>query len=139
MCCTKFNLCISCAIIEQARVTSGKSASEGYVQVYHAGKWTRVCGNYWWDINDANVACRSMSLLAAKHAMVTYPKIIKKNQQVLLGNSLSKVWLSSLQCTGREKSLLECPKIPRRGWTKLCYNDAGLVCQSPGIAFSFSY
>ncbi|XP_031557842.1 uncharacterized protein LOC116294384 [Actinia tenebrosa] len=115
---------------EQSRVTDGKSASEGYVQVYHAGQWTRVCGNYWWDINDANVACRSMGLVAAKHAMVTYPKITKKGQHILLGNSISKLWLSGLRCTGREKSLLGCRTIASLGWTKFCYNDAGLVCKT---------
>ncbi|XP_031566698.1 uncharacterized protein LOC116301732 isoform X2 [Actinia tenebrosa] len=118
---------------EKSRVTDGKSASEGYVQVYHAGQWTRVCGNYWWDINDANVACRSMGLVAAKHAMVTYPKITKKGQHILLGNSISKLWLSGLRCTGREKSLLGCRTIASLGWTKFCYNDAGLVCKKPPV------
>ena len=69
--------------------------------------------------------------------MVFYPKFVKKNQQILLGNTLSRVWLSSLLCTGRENSLLDCPKTAFFGWRRYCYLDAEVVCEKPKGRFRY--
>ena len=108
------------------RLVDGTNAWEGRVEVLYNSKWGTICGGFWqyWDIKEANVACRMLGYPAARY---TYSDTSEHDY----GRGSGPIWLSSLVCTGNEVSLSECS---HSGWENIpsyCDHswDVGVVCK----------
>lgn len=82
------------------RLTNGTRDGQGRVEVEYAGLWGTIC-NTSFDINDANVICRSMG----------YPGAESTHSMAPSGGEEGVVWLNNLSCRGNESNLVECPGI----------------------------
>lgn len=103
----------------------GGSNSSGRVQVWHEGKWGRVCGDYDWDMKEANVVCKNLGFKGAEAAL--------RNSNGIFGKGKGLMWLQRLRCIGFEPSLAQCS---HDGWGKTSncgsyYGDAAVVCTEP--------
>ena len=76
----------------------GDPIFSGRVLVGLNGAWGTICGERGWDLRDAHVVCRQLGYFGAVSA---------KNDDKY-GLWSGRVWLRSLSCTGKEKSLLNC-------------------------------
>ena len=113
------------------RLAGGKLPNEGRVEVFHNGVWGSIC-TVSWDLNDANVVCRSMGLPAATYAL-GYNNGFQGSY-----SSNIKSWLTNLHCTGHELSLIDCPhpglgNIP--SWCSYYRYQAAVVCGHPPGTF----
>lgn len=92
------------------------------MEVYHDNQWGTVCDKAW-DIKDAFVVCNELGLV----------KAIQETKKAKYGQGQGPVWLSNVQCSGGESSLLSCP---HSGWGNVgsCThgNDAGVKCLQKG-------
>ena len=89
------------------------------MEVYHKGSWGTVCADGW-DITDARVLCKGLG----------YPGAVASYGSAHFGQGNGAIWLSNVNCTGREDSLTQCA---HRGWGKhncIHQQDVGVVCQS---------
>ena len=111
---------IRCVIIlftGTIRLGGGSNKREGRVEVYHDDKWGTVCDDAW-DINDAQVVCRSLGFANATEA----------KSRAYFGEGSGEVWLDDVACTGMEQHLQNCS---HRGWGEEdCGHDedAGVIC-----------
>jgi deleted-in-malignant-brain-tumors protein 1 len=106
------------------RLNGGKTPTEGYVEVYYNGTWGSICKELW-DLKDATVACKSMGMPTATYALSYTPQFGRSNQ---------KSWMSRLQCTGSETSLVNCIHAGWGNTSASCYffyNKASAVCGVP--------
>ncbi|MEQ2194813.1 hypothetical protein XENOCAPTIV_003366, partial [Xenoophorus captivus] len=126
------------------RIVNGTNRCNGRVELFHDGRWKRVCSSDWgkeaadvlcseiscgwpvwgticddkWGMQEAAVTCREMK--CGNALTVKY--------KAFFGRGLDQVWLDDIDCTGHEKSLSECP---HRGFGEHdCdhHEDAGVVC-----------
>ena len=99
-----------------------KENGTGRVEVYHDNQWGTVCDRSW-DGKDAFVVCDELGLVKAIH----------ETKRAKYGQGIGPVWLNNVQCTGGERSLLDCP---HSGWGNVgrCThgNDAGVKCLQTG-------
>ncbi|EDO35227.1 predicted protein, partial [Nematostella vectensis] len=90
----------------------------GRVEVYHNAKWGTICDRDW-DREDAEVVCRELGMIKAIH----------ETRKAKFGLGYGPIWLSGMQCTGKENSLLECK---HDGWGQASgcthKDDAGVKC-----------
>ena len=105
---------LSC--ISDIRLTGGSKREEGRVEVLFNGTWGTVCDDGW-DFNDAHVACQQLGYVRAK----------EYNIGSYFGRGdTDRVWMSGLNCSGKEKSLDRCRFL---GWgMQNCTHNAGVVC-----------
>ncbi|XP_028408110.1 protein bark beetle-like [Dendronephthya gigantea] len=97
---------------EGIRLADGGSYKVGRLEIFVHGKWGTVC-NEWFDEKDAQVACRQLGFMKAKRYYTH-------------GGGKGQIWLSHLQCSGQEKSLLNCK---RSG--SFCFGyDVGVECDN---------
>ncbi|XP_036388374.1 deleted in malignant brain tumors 1 protein-like isoform X1 [Megalops cyprinoides] len=82
----------------RVRVVGTPSNCSGRLEVYHGGHWGTVCGDYW-DVNDAQVACRQLGCGAPDPGLPTS----------LFGSGSGVIFLDDLHCRGNESSLFDCP------------------------------
>ena len=80
------------------RLTGGDSANHGRVEIFHDGTWGMVCDDYW-DLRDAQVACRQLGLEYAEEAIMQ----LRREDRM-------KIWLDDLNCTGSESKLADCSR-----------------------------
>ena len=102
------------------RLAGGSSSSEGRIEIFHNGRWGTVCDDDW-DLNDANVVCRSLGLKEA----ISAPTL------ATFGRGSGEIWLDEVECGGDETSLVDCQ---HDGWGQNnCGHgeDAGVVCGHP--------
>lgn len=98
----------------------------GRVEVYHAGEWGTVCDEKW-SYDDASVVCEEVGFVKAIHEV----------RRAKAGQGSGRVWLSEVDCSGRERSLLDCPNA---GWgNNDCSHrrDAGVRCLHEGCLTNF--
>ena len=118
---------MSCApfhVAQKRRVRlAGKRPSdlEGRVEVYRSRAWITVCDQTF-DFREASVVCRELGLGSA----------IKAVKRAAYGRGFGRVWTDILNCSGREKSIFDCP-LKKRSFSSLCYhgNDVGVMCAGP--------
>ena len=93
---------------------------EGRVEVYYNGTWGSVCDDGW-DLNDAEVMCRYLG----------FGQAIATKSEGLYGQGSGQIWLSNLNCTGTESSIINCS---HNGWGSTYCNqnsDASVKCAAP--------
>ena len=102
----------------QLRLVGGSSELEGRLEMLYYGIWGTICDDFF-DITNANVACRRLGLVAARSYSTT----------VARGSGF--IWLDNVQCIGSETALEQCS---HRGFgvTSGCnhYEDVGVTCIS---------
>lgn len=89
--------------------------------MFYKGRWGTIC-NRGWDMNDATVVCRQLGY--------KYGNVIRGGP--LRPDGIGQIWLSHVECTGREQNLTSCS---HSGWgNNDCrhYQDAGVECFSTG-------
>ncbi|XP_046574468.1 LOW QUALITY PROTEIN: deleted in malignant brain tumors 1 protein-like [Haliotis rubra] len=119
-------------------INTGEKNS-GQLRVAHYGVQGRVCSRDW-DDEDASVVCGARGYtggMAYKHSYVgTYST----------QRQLGPYWLSSFNCTGEEKDLMDCPHLDRTNLGNcsnkhtaavLCYNDSGIEYRVAGTGLDF--
>ena len=93
----------------------------GRVEVFYREQWGTICDDYW-DINDANVACRQLG----------YQYGVQALQEGDIRPGSGEIWLDDVDCTGSEKNLASCS---HSGWGNhncVHQEDAGVECLSTG-------
>ena len=113
------------------RLSNGDTPKEGRVEVLFQGQWGSVCDADW-DWADARVVCKQLGFKGVDGT--TY--------QASFGEGSGPIWLSNVECTGRETSLLDCSfyGLNRSMLTTACSHhrsDAGVVCSSEVTPTSF--
>ena len=100
------------------RLMGSSSNIRGRVEVFYSGAWGRVCGSSW-DLQDGKVVCR---MLGYSRALATGGRSYGKGD--------GPIWMSSVHCTGTEKSIAICSHT---GWgIHSCSrdNDAWVICSN---------
>lgn len=115
------------------RLTGGRLASQGRVEVYLNGQWGTVCDDSW-DIRDGLVVCRQLGYTNAsmvRQSTLSVVSPLTPCMQITTGatdgEGQGPINLSGLSCKGDESNLTECAisAIPRH-----CDHgdDAGVIC-----------
>ena len=79
------------------RLVNGPTYKEGRVELWLGEQWNPVCDNGW-DINDANVVCRSLGYSGASEAPCS----------AQYGRGMGGIILDDMECSGLESSLYTC-------------------------------
>ena len=99
----------------------GPSPYKGRVEVCVGGCWGTVCGNDFY-ISDASVVCRELgyptfgkirqmlTLIYCMKCIIAYETYHYSGAAIAYyGGGSGPIWLYSLNCTGNESSLFDCP------------------------------
>ncbi|XP_030853316.1 uncharacterized protein LOC115929142 [Strongylocentrotus purpuratus] len=115
---------VRCEVLEEAtiRLVDGLLSSEGRVEVSFNGEWGTVCDDAW-DIDDANVVCRSLGFAGASEAV----------SSAGFGEGTGIIVLDDVNCSGNESSIFECSNrglgVSNCGHSE----DAGVRCEVPPV------
>ncbi|XP_071796352.1 scavenger receptor cysteine-rich type 1 protein M130-like [Asterias amurensis] len=100
-------------------VNGSTDGSSGRLEVNIEGVWGTVCSNSW-DMDDARVVCRQLG----------YPSAVRATRDASFGEGSGFVLLNEVECSGKEKHLLECPQSDPGANRCRHRSDAGVVCTS---------
>ena len=96
----------------------GSSGNSGRLEVYYAGSWGTVC-NTGWSSADTIVVCRQLRFYGGVTNLLPLP-------------GRGRIWMSQVQCAGKETDLLDCP---HHGWGEFTCshsNDVNIHCSIKG-------
>ncbi|NXV73972.1 C163A protein, partial [Atlantisia rogersi] len=99
------------------RLVDGPGRCAGRVEIYYQGSWGTVCDEGW-DLPDAAVVCQQLGCGGALEAVGSAG----------FGSGSGQIWLGSMNCSGAEAALWDCPAGP---WGEPgCGHkeDAGVIC-----------
>lgn len=82
----------------EVRLRGSSEANAGRVEIKIGGVWGTVSDGWGWDIRSGHVVCRQLGYVKAVRVF-TYSRY---------GDGNMNIWLSSLNCSGKEKNLLNC-------------------------------
>jgi len=110
------------AFLAEVRLAGNSpNSSAGRLEVKYVGTadWGTVCDHYW-DLSDADVACR----------MLGFKSAISAASGAYFGEGTGTIWMGDLLCFGNESSLLLCshsgPSVHNCDHSQ----DVGLACSS---------
>uniref|UniRef100_A0A671VT53 Soluble scavenger receptor cysteine-rich domain-containing protein SSC5D n=1 Tax=Sparus aurata TaxID=8175 RepID=A0A671VT53_SPAAU len=101
------------------RLMNGTNRCNGRVELFHDGQWGTVCDDKW-GMQEAAVVCHEMNCgnaLSVKH-------------NAFFGRGRDQVWLDDVECSGHEKSLVDCPHRGLGEHNCDHNEDAGVVCSA---------
>ncbi|NXA27494.1 HIPL1 protein, partial [Ibidorhyncha struthersii] len=102
----------------------GSGQSQGRVEVYIDGEWGTVCDDGW-SSPAAAVVCRQLG----------FPYVVRASKKAEFGEGTSlRILLDDVQCSGQEKTLLECDHADVGIHNCSHEEDAGVVCSREEVA-----
>ncbi|NWH25679.1 HIPL1 protein, partial [Grus americana] len=102
----------------------GRGRSRGRVEVYIDGEWGTVCDDGWSSLAAA-VVCRQLG----------FPYVVRASKKAEFGEGTSlRILLDDVQCSGQEKTLLECAHAEVGTHNCSHEEDAGVVCSREEVA-----
>ncbi|XP_075185913.1 scavenger receptor cysteine-rich type 1 protein M130-like [Anomaloglossus baeobatrachus] len=112
---------VICSEFLDLRLVDGKQPCEGWLEVYHNGRWGSVCNNVMPQLS-LSVICKHLNCGS------------KGYLDILYRDSNGPFWVDHINCTKHSKLLWECPSSP---WNiKSCSNGelAYVVCEATKTA-----
>lgn len=101
-----------------------RGQSWGRVEVYIDGEWGTVCDDGWSSLGAA-VVCRQLG----------FPYVVRASKKAEFGEGTSlRILLDDVQCSGQEKTLLECAHADVGTHNCSHEEDAGVVCSREEVA-----
>ncbi|NXV47211.1 HIPL1 protein, partial [Uria aalge] len=102
----------------------GHGRSWGRVEIYIDGEWGTVCDDGW-SLPAAAVVCRQLG----------FPYVVRASKKAEFGEGISlRILLDDVQCSGQEKTLLECDHADVGTHNCSHEEDAGVVCSREEVA-----
>ena len=103
----------------ELQLVGGDSRCAGRLEVLHKGQWGTVCDDGWGEEAD-QVVCRQLGCGPSLSHTAKYRR--------RFGPGVGRIWLDDVACSGKEKSLEQCP---HRFWGQHNCNhaeDVAVVC-----------
>ncbi|NXJ72864.1 SRCRM protein, partial [Rostratula benghalensis] len=101
----------------QVRLAKGPGRCVGRVEIYYQGSWGTVCDDGW-DLSDAAVICHQLGCGGAVEAVGSTG----------FGEGSAQIWLESVNCSGAEAALWDCPAGSWGQHNCGDKEDAGVIC-----------
>ncbi|XP_018421756.1 PREDICTED: HHIP-like protein 1 isoform X1 [Nanorana parkeri] len=100
------------------RLANGNKSDRGRVEIFINGQWGTVCDDLW-NSKAAAVVCRQMG----------FPHVVKAAKQAEFGEGKNlPILLDDVECTGKEKTLLDCKHKEIGKHNCGHQEDAGVIC-----------
>uniref|UniRef100_A0A8B9SPH4 Soluble scavenger receptor cysteine-rich domain-containing protein SSC5D n=1 Tax=Anas platyrhynchos TaxID=8839 RepID=A0A8B9SPH4_ANAPL len=101
-----------------------RGRNRGRVEVYIDGEWGTVCDDGW-SSAAAAVVCRQLG----------FPHVVRASKKAEFGEGTSlRILLDDVQCSGQEKTLLECAHAEVGTHNCSHEEDAGVVCSQEEVS-----
>ncbi|NXU48192.1 HIPL1 protein, partial [Turnix velox] len=101
-----------------------RGRSQGRVEIYINGEWGTVCDDGW-STSAAAVVCRQLG----------FPYVVRATKKAEFGEGASlRILLDDVQCSGQEKTLLECDHADIGTHNCSHEEDAGVVCSREEVS-----
>ncbi|GCC42505.1 hypothetical protein chiPu_0026863 [Chiloscyllium punctatum] len=113
---------VVCSGPVSVRLVNGTNMCSGRVEVYRNSFWGTICDNSW-DKNESDVVCRMLNCGTAVSA--------PGGSQY--GAGTGNIWLDSVNCSGTETALDQCPANPQVGINCTHSRDAAVICSGKSI------
>jgi len=102
------------------RLVGGPSPREGRLEVYYNGRWTTVCGDYYFTDAAASVVCYMLGY--GRAGRFIYNRY---------GAGSGTIWLYNVRCSGTETSIVDCP---HRSWgSHSCSHSEDVSVSCPAV------
>ncbi|XP_010294612.1 PREDICTED: antigen WC1.1-like, partial [Phaethon lepturus] len=108
---------VVCQGSRRVRLMDGPGRCAGRVEIYYQGSWGTVCDDGW-DLPDAAVVCHQLGCGGALEAVGC----------ARFGQGSGQIWLDSVNCSGAEAALWDCPAGSWGQHDCRHKEDAGVVC-----------